>query len=84
LDAREIHTALTGAGFQLSYPTVETVTAKFDTTKTGINFQSFLLLCAHLSHIRSIFEWNDTARTGRVNLAYDQLCHIGTDILLKV
>jgi len=31
-----------------------------------ITFETFLLMAAHLAHVRSIFEWNDPSRTGRV------------------
>eukprot|EP01127_Copromyxa_protea_P009782 TRINITY_DN2325_c0_g1_i1.p1 TRINITY_DN2325_c0_g1~~TRINITY_DN2325_c0_g1_i1.p1 ORF type:complete len:236 (+),score=46.02 TRINITY_DN2325_c0_g1_i1:21-728(+) len=81
IDAREIFPALTGAGFQLSFATVQACVAKFDTTRRGIDFPTFLYLCSHLAHLRSIFEWNDPQNTGRINLTYDALCHIGTDIL---
>jgi len=83
IDAREIYTALQTAGFTLNFNTVQAAVTKFDTSKTGLNFQQFLLLCSHLSHLRSIFDWNDAQRSGRISLSYDQLCLIGTDILLK-
>jgi len=81
IDAREIFSALTGAGFQLSFPTITACVNKFDTTRRGLDFPTFLYLCAHLAHLRSIFEWNDPQNTGRISLTYDNLCHIGTDIL---
>jgi Ca2+-binding EF-hand superfamily protein len=84
LDATEIHGALTGAGFQLSLPTVQAITTKFAIPQKGVTFDAFLQLCAHLATVRSIFEWNDAQRTGRVSLSYDQLAHITVHVLDKV
>jgi Ca2+-binding EF-hand superfamily protein len=80
LDAREIHTALNMCGFALGFQVVQSIVNKYDTTKAGINFHTFLFICAHFSHLRSIFEWNDLNKTGSITLNYDQLCQIGTDI----
>lgn len=76
LDAQEIFNALTQSGFQLSYPTVQAICAKYDTMKKGVSLDGFLQVSAHLASVRTIFEWNDQARTGKVNLSYDQLAHI--------
>ena len=54
---------------------------KFSTPGRGVDFPNYLFMCAHLAHLRSIFEWNDTDRDGRITLTYDALAHIGTDIL---
>jgi len=77
LDSREIFNALTTAGFQLGYQTVQTLCTKYDTNKNGqISLDSFIQVCAHLASVRSIFEWNDQQKTGKVTLTYDQLAHI--------
>jgi len=81
IDAREIHTALQQARFSLSLQTVQAITKKFDQTGRGIDFPTFLFVTAHLAHIRSIFEWNDTRNLGTVSLNFDAFCHIGTDLL---
>jgi Ca2+-binding EF-hand superfamily protein len=79
LDAREIHGALTSAGFVLTLPTVQVCVKKFD-KGYGLGIGDFLLVCSHFAQIRSIFEWNDQQRRGSVTLNYDQMCNIGTEI----
>jgi len=82
LDEREVFQAITNCGFQVSFPTVAALCKKFDITgRKMYDFSVFLFMVAHLAHCRSIFEWNDTARTGQIALTYDSLCHIGTDLL---
>jgi len=81
LDAREIHSGLQTGGFQLGLQTVQAVCSKFDTTGRGITFEQFLQVCAHLATVRSIFEWNDQARTGKVAFTYDQLAHVTVHLM---
>jgi len=81
IDSREIWLALTGAGFQISSPTVQAIVQKFDKTGRGLDFSNFLYLCGHLAHVRSIYEWNDPQRRGQIVLTFDNLAHIATDIL---
>lgn len=84
LDSREIFNAITGAGFQLTYPTIQSICQKYDTMRNGrITVDSFIQICAHLAGVRSIFEWNDTTRSGKVTLTYDQLSHITVHLLEK-
>jgi len=84
IDSQEIWTAINAAGFQVSLQTIQAIVNKFDPTKRGLPFSSFLYLCAHLAHIRSIYDWNDQQRRGYITLTYDALCHIGTDILNNI
>jgi len=84
LDSNEIFGALQSAGFQVSLTTLEAIITKFDPPLPGlpstggrsISFEKFVQIVAHLAAVRSIFEWNDTQRTGKVTLSYDQLAHI--------
>jgi len=77
LDYREIFNAMSGAGFQLTYPTIQAVCEKYDVNRSGqISAEAFVNICSQLAAVRSIFEWNDTQRTGKVTLSYDQLAHI--------
>jgi len=76
LDYREIYNALVQAGFQLSMPTVQAVCQKYDTSKKGLNWDHFLQCCALLATTRSIFEWNDSQKSGKVTFTYDQLAHV--------
>jgi len=73
--------AIQSSGFQVSLPTIQAMAKKFDPTNQGIIFSTYLFMCAHLAHARSIFEWNDRARTGQIHLSYDALAHITTDVL---
>jgi len=82
LDSREIFEAVTAAGFQLQYPTIQAICQKYDLNRSGqISADSFIQICAQLAAVRSIFEWNDTQRSGRVNLTYDQLAHITVHLM---
>jgi len=84
LDYTQIYNAIISTGFQLQFPTVQSICAKYDPTRTGrINAETFLHICAHLAAIRSIFEWNDPQRTGRVSLNLDQLSHIVVHLFEK-
>jgi len=83
LDPREIHTALQSAGFQFSFPTVEAICRKYETPGRGISLDQFFQVCAHLATVRSIFEWNDPSRIGKITLTYDQLAHITVHLLDK-
>jgi Ca2+-binding EF-hand superfamily protein len=82
LDYREIFNALVGAGFDtLTFETVQAVCQKYDTTRRGLNWEQFLLACAHLATVRSIFDWNDKGRTGKVTFSYDQMAMVCTHLI---
>lgn len=81
LDANEIHGALVAAGFQLSLPSVQAVAKKFSVPNRGVDISNYLFICAHLGHMRSIFEFNDQRHEGRVTLTYDSLSQIATEVL---
>lgn len=52
----QIFQAITASGFQVSMPTIQAMAKKFDPQNAGINFSTYLFMCAHLAHARSIFE----------------------------
>jgi len=81
ISPKDILTATGQAGFELSITTIEAAVRKFDPTCRGLDFPSFLYICAHFAHCRSIFEWNDQQRVGKIQLTYDALCHIGIELL---
>eukprot|EP01120_Amphizonella_sp_Union-15-10_P000885 TRINITY_DN1094_c0_g1_i2.p1 TRINITY_DN1094_c0_g1~~TRINITY_DN1094_c0_g1_i2.p1 ORF type:complete len:229 (-),score=29.32 TRINITY_DN1094_c0_g1_i2:36-722(-) len=81
LDAYEIYNALVGAGFQLSQPTVSAICRRYSNTAMGLTFDYFLMAVAHLAIVRSIFEWNDVSRVGRISLTFDQLANITIECL---
>jgi len=83
LDAREIWSAVSGAGFQVGLGTIQEICAGFpmngppgEKKSSGINVEQFISICSRLAAIRSIFEWNDRGRTGRVTFSYEQLAQI--------
>jgi len=81
LDPMEIFTAIVGAGFALSQPTLMSICRRFNNTGYGLTFDMFLLAVSHLAIVRSIFDWNDVARMGRITLTYDQLAQITIECL---
>jgi len=81
LPPQQIFQAIQSSGFQVSLPTIQAMAKKFDPTNRGIDFPTYIFMCAHLAHTRSIFEWNDPRRAGSITLNYDQLAHIATEIL---
>eukprot|EP01117_Protostelium_nocturnum_P000227 TRINITY_DN102_c0_g1_i2.p1 TRINITY_DN102_c0_g1~~TRINITY_DN102_c0_g1_i2.p1 ORF type:complete len:416 (-),score=140.58 TRINITY_DN102_c0_g1_i2:60-1307(-) len=87
LDAREIYGAVSGAGFQVGQQTITEICAGYGSASTGsvlgpsasssgISMDQFVNVCAKLAAIRSIFEWNDPQRTGKVSFSYEQLAQI--------
>lgn len=73
LQGQEIHTALVACGFTyLKYNTVCELLKSYDPHKVGLNIGTFTHLVAHVSHIRSVFEWYDVQNKGTVNFNVDQ------------
>jgi Ca2+-binding EF-hand superfamily protein len=76
LDTNEVQTAIQMAGFQLSPTAVQHATRRFDTMKRGmLSWEEYLNLCAHLAYMRSIFEWSDSDRDGKVTFDYEQFIY---------
>jgi len=80
LDAQEIHGALQSAGFQLSFPSVQSMFNKVSRTGQPISFHKFLELAANIALVRSQFEWRDTARQGRILVTLDDLLSMIGDV----
>lgn len=76
IDAREIHNALAAAGFQVSLPVVQTFMMVHNKTGYGVNFHQFLLICATIAQGRSLFQWRDPQRSGRITVTLDQLLEL--------
>jgi len=61
---------------------VQILVQKFGRTRpTQVSFAEWILLCAHVAYMRSIFAWNDPAMTGRMTIGFEQLVHIATGTL---
>ena len=65
LDKREVHDALANGGFQLSQAIVDQIYTKFykkpsgygaASQQEGLDFETFLQMCAYLGQLRSTFE----------------------------
>jgi len=77
LEAREIHTAMTQAGFQyLTMSTISELLHKYDRSRLGLLWEEFLMMAAHIAHCRSIFEWNDKDKDGWITINQDQLIQL--------
>jgi Ca2+-binding EF-hand superfamily protein len=80
LNANDVQRALAAAGFELTAQTVQAVVTKYSGAApgqpAGVRIDGFLSVCAHFAAVRSVFEWNDTQRTGKVTFSYDALCHV--------
>jgi len=75
LDAREIHIALNSCGFNASLPAVTGLTTRYN-RGYGLGFQEFLLVCSTIAQARSLFDWKDPQRTGRITITLDQLLEL--------
>jgi len=80
LDAREIHTALGTAGLPSPPQVVGLFAAKYD-RGYGVTFQEFLLICASMAQVRSLFAWRDPQKTGRVSLSLDEMLEVVAQLL---
>jgi peflin len=84
LDFNEIQGALGSTGFfqQLPPPVIVALLQKVDKTgRAQLSYNDFMFVAAHLAFVRSVFEWNDPARTGRINLGFDQFAHLSTEFV---
>jgi len=82
IEAREIHQALSGAGFtNLSMGSTQELLNKFDKTRKGLDWREFLLMVAHIANVRSVFQWNDNQKKGFITLTEDQLTHISAYLI---
>jgi len=82
IEAREIHQALSGAGFpSLSMGSIQELLNKFDKTRRGLDWREFLLMVAHIANVRSVFQWNDSQKKGMILLTEDQLTHISAYLM---
>lgn len=85
LDFNEIQAALASTGFfQLPPPAVFALLQKLDKTGRGqLTYNDFMFVAAHLAFVKSVFEWNDPQRTGRINLGFDQFAHLSTEFVAQ-
>lgn len=73
LEGPEIVQALINSGFgYLNDQSIMELINRYDPQRQGIRINDFILIAAHVGHIRSIFEWNDIDRDGILNLNLNQ------------
>jgi len=59
-------------GFNITASGASNVAKRFDTQKRGqLTWEDFLLLSAHLGLLRSVFEWSDTDKDGKVTFDFE-------------
>eukprot|EP01088_Endostelium_zonatum_P015321 TRINITY_DN36_c0_g1_i1.p1 TRINITY_DN36_c0_g1~~TRINITY_DN36_c0_g1_i1.p1 ORF type:complete len:304 (-),score=109.79 TRINITY_DN36_c0_g1_i1:62-877(-) len=75
LDPREIHVALQTCGFQIGLPAVQGLCSRYN-APYGLSFMEYTMVCCTIAQARSLFEWRDTGRTGRLTLTLDQLLEL--------
>jgi len=80
LDAREIHSALQAAGFQLNAQAGNALYHRYNKLNTGIKFASFLEIAADVALLRVAFDHSDHDRDGVVSLRFDELLSIVSTI----
>jgi len=86
LDKREVHDALANGGFQLSQAIVDQIYSKFykkpsgygASVHEGLDFETFLQMCAYLGQLRSTFEVQDTDRDGWIRVNLEGLIQLST------
>ena len=75
LDMREVTESLAQGGFRFTQSTVEAVFKRFEkktfaARNDGLDFETFIQMCAYLGQVKSTFEVQDTDKDGwiRINL----------------
>lgn len=60
------------AGFNISPTAANNIAKRFDSQKRGsLTWEDFLLLASHIGLLRSVFEWSDTTKTGKVSFDFE-------------
>jgi Ca2+-binding EF-hand superfamily protein len=60
------------SGFNLSPSAANNVAKRFDSQKRGqLTWEDFLMLASHVALLRSVFEWSDTDRDGKITFDFE-------------
>eukprot|EP01089_Gocevia_fonbrunei_P022224 TRINITY_DN8907_c0_g1_i1.p1 TRINITY_DN8907_c0_g1~~TRINITY_DN8907_c0_g1_i1.p1 ORF type:complete len:253 (+),score=51.99 TRINITY_DN8907_c0_g1_i1:94-852(+) len=78
LDQAEIGPAVASGGFRVGPTSVSALYRKYNKTGYGLTMVDFIGMVAHIAQVKSLFESKDTAKTGSVNLNFDQLTELTT------
>ncbi|KAG0055992.1 Alpha-1 3/1 6-mannosyltransferase alg-2 [Gryganskiella cystojenkinii] len=77
IDAQELHTALTGFGYNLSPITVDLIVKKYDVRGRGdITFDNFVQGCVTVQNLTDSFRRLDHSGTGVVTMTYEQFLQL--------
>lgn len=84
LDLTETTQALGQGGFRFSQSTVEKLFNRFAKvtygSQKGLDYESFIQLCAYLGTVRSVFESQDTDRDGWVQINLEGLVQLSSSL----
>jgi Ca2+-binding EF-hand superfamily protein len=84
LDLQETTAALGQGGFRFSPSTVEKLFNRFAKVtygaQKGLDYESFIQLCAYLGTVRSVFESQDTDRDGWVQINLEGLVQLSSSL----
>ncbi|XP_019618811.1 PREDICTED: peflin-like [Branchiostoma belcheri] len=78
IEARELHTAFSQMGYNVSQSFIGIVVVKFDrAARRGLKFDDFIQSCVMLKNLTDQFRARDTAMTGRIQVSYeDFMCMV--------
>ena len=80
LDAREIHIALGVGAMTVSLPAVESLYTYYNKDGFGCSFPDFLKMVTHIARAKSVFEWEDTGRTGTIAINFEKFLQMSGGI----
>eukprot|EP01087_Luapelamoeba_hula_P008426 TRINITY_DN20_c0_g1_i3.p1 TRINITY_DN20_c0_g1~~TRINITY_DN20_c0_g1_i3.p1 ORF type:complete len:431 (+),score=93.26 TRINITY_DN20_c0_g1_i3:69-1295(+) len=78
---QEIHAALQAGGFQISYNAALAYFNKYDATKKGLDFLSFMCMVADVAQVRKAFSMVDRDYDGRIT--FDEALEMVTEVTAK-
>jgi Ca2+-binding EF-hand superfamily protein len=82
LSVPEVQAALTRLGFGLDATTSTSLCKKFDPALKGVfTFPTFVEVCCFMGNVRTLLEYFDTDRDGKITLDFAQLTSLSLNIL---
>jgi len=68
---------LQAAGFSITQESLASLAARYEPPLQGqLSWDAFLALGIYLARVRSLFEWSDTDKDGKITLTYEQLAKL--------
>jgi len=76
MSVNDVGSALQAMGFTLSPTAAVNVGKRFDVQKRGVlSWEDFLAVASHVALLKSIFEWSDTDRDGKVTFEFESFTY---------